>query len=93
MLVHVTALVFRISPPVTKTDFAFLWHTGKMNTGKKRFDLTREKRLPVPWRFSKEGGEACLWHTILLASSSALYLCSARHDRAELLFAWLTREE
>ena len=31
-------------------------------------------RLPVPRRFPKEGGEAHLWHTILLARSSVLYL-------------------
>ena len=30
--------------------------------------------LPVSGRFPKEGGEACLWHTILLARSSVLYL-------------------
>lgn len=30
--------------------------------------------LPVPGRFPKEGWEACLWHTILLARSSVLYL-------------------
>ena len=30
--------------------------------------------LPVPQRFPKEGGEAYLWHTILLARSSVLYL-------------------
>ena len=29
---------------------------------------------PVPGRYPKEGGEACLWHTILLARSSVLYL-------------------
>ena len=30
--------------------------------------------LPVSGRFPKEGGEAFLWHTILLARSSVLYL-------------------
>ena len=30
--------------------------------------------MPVPWRFPKEGGVARLWHTILLARSSVLYL-------------------
>ena len=30
--------------------------------------------LPIPGRFPKEGREACLWHTILLARSSVLYL-------------------
>ena len=45
-----------------------------MNTGKKHFDLTRKMLLLVSGRYPKEGWEACLWHTILHARSSVLYL-------------------
>ena len=43
----------------------------------------KEMRLPVPGRFPKEGWEACLWHTILLARSSVLYL-----DEADRIRKW-----
>jgi len=45
-----------------------------MNTGKKHFDLTRGGAVAGTPEVSKGGGEACLWHTILLARSSVLYL-------------------
>ena len=64
---------FSFSPSVTKTDFAFLWHAGKMNTGKKRFDLTLENAVAGTGRVPREGG-AHLWRTTLLARSSELYL-------------------
>jgi len=32
---------FSFSTFVTNTVFAFLWHMGKMNTGRKHFDLAR----------------------------------------------------
>ena len=47
--------LFLFSPTVTKTDFAFLWHAGKMNTGKKRFDLTRENAVAGTQEVSKGG--------------------------------------
>ena len=37
--------------------------------------------LPVSGRFPKEGWEACLWHTILLARSSVLYLLFREADK------------
>ena len=57
-----------------KTDFAFLWHTGKMNTGKKHFNLTRGNAVAGIREVSKGGRGGRLWHTILLARSSVLYL-------------------
>ena len=57
------------------SDFAFLWHAGENEYRQKSVSISREKkRLPVPGRFPKEGWEARLWHTILLARSSVLYL-------------------
>ena len=67
--------LFSFSPTTTKTDFAFLWHAGENEYRQKSVSISREKkRLPVPGWFPKEGWEACLWHTILLARSSVLYL-------------------
>lgn len=47
--------LFSFSPVVTKTDFAFLWHTGKMNTGKKHFGLTRRNGAAGIREVSKGG--------------------------------------
>ena len=46
-----------------------------MNTGKKHFDPARRNGAAGTREVSKGGsGKACLWHTILLARSSVLYL-------------------
>ena len=45
-----------------------------MNTGKKHFDLAEKWCCRYPGGFQRRAGVACLWHTILLARSSVLYL-------------------
>ena len=45
-----------------------------MNTGKKHFCPLSEMSLPVSGRVPREGWEVRLWHMILLARSSVLYL-------------------
>ena len=58
-----------------KTDFAFLWHAGENEYRQKAFRSHAEKWCcRYPGGFQRRGGEACLWHTILLARSSVLYL-------------------
>ena len=47
--------------------------------------------MPVPWRFPKEGGEACLWHTILLARSSVLYLLFREAGKGVMPPSWAAR--
>ena len=46
---------FSFSTLVTKTDFAFLWHTGENEYRQKAFRSRGEMVLPVPVRFPKEG--------------------------------------
>ena len=48
-------IIFSFSLVVTKTDFAFLWHTGKMNTGKKHFDPARRNGAAGTREVSKGG--------------------------------------
>ena len=62
-----------------------------MNTGKKRFDLTRGNAVAGTLEVSKGGREACLWHTILLARSSVLYLLFREADKGVVSTAWTTR--
>jgi hypothetical protein len=66
---------FFILTAVTKTGFAFLWRTGENEYRQKAFQShTRKCGCRYPGSFQRRAGEACLWHTILLARSSVLYL-------------------
>ena len=66
---------FSFSILVTKTDFALLWHTGENEYRQKAFQShTRKCCCRYPGGFQRRAGEACHWHTILLARSSVLYL-------------------
>ena len=70
---------FSFSILVTKTDFALLWHTGENEYRQKAFLFDAQKCLcRYPGGFQRRSGEACLWHTILLARSSVLYLLFRR---------------
>ena len=67
--------LFSFSTAVTKTGFAFLWRTGENEYRQKAFQShTRKCGCRYPGGFQRRAGEACLWHTILLARSSVLYL-------------------
>ena len=57
-----------------KSILHFCGTRGKMNTGKRHFDLTRGNAVAGIREVSKGGRGGRLWHTILLARSSVLYL-------------------
>ena len=72
---HTPSFAFSFSTLVTKTVSAFLWQTGENEYRQKAFRSYAGKwRCRYPGGFQRRAGEACLWHTILLARSSVLYL-------------------
>ena len=61
-------------PASAKTPFCFCGKRGKMNTGRKHFCPTSGNAAAGIREVSKGGRGGRLWHTILLARSSVLYL-------------------
>ena len=55
MLIQSGFVLFSFSLVVTKTDSAFFGTRGKMNTGKKHFDLTQRNGAAGTWEVSKGG--------------------------------------
>ena len=73
---------FSFSILVTKTDFALLWHTGKMNTGKKHFDLTRRNGAAGTREVSKGGPGRPAFGTRSCSQGLVCYtFCSARRAK------------
>ena len=83
---HTPSFAFSFSTLVTKTVSAFLWQTGENEYRQKAFRSYAGKwRCRYPGGFQRRAGEACLWHTILLARSSVLYLLF-RGQRGDVAF-------
>ena len=71
--------LFSFSHIVTKTAFAFLWRTGKMNSGKKHFDLTRGNAVAGTREVSKGGpGRPAFGTRSCLQGLVCYTFCSAR---------------
>ena len=66
----------------SKTDFAFLWHTGKMNTGKKHFCLALRNVFAGTREVSKGGPGRPAFGTRSCSQGLVCYtFCSARRAK------------